>query len=550
MIILGALSGAGRGAIRTITATVGPDSHKEARDHGYGRTMSDSLFSSCDNISLTDSVFDHRSLTYFSNDEQRQLKLQIMQSCGASDQWEGRQKNLQLGVSRNGFVSHSLRRHFWHCILRGRVRVCPRAGVSEHPDEHQMELDVRRSFGFVENEGQKQKLRELLQATLVRFFRKYPSLRYYQGYHDVVSVILMVYYDALESDQFSTLQGSADDLLSSSVASSMSEATVLPDESTQSTVDTMFEVVEMFSLLYLRDFMMDSLDFTIDQLQVIPQLIKIRDVELFRQLHLDQVSPFFALSSILTIFSHDLKPCKNQLSPLYQIFDLVITSGNMMAPLVIYMELIVEHKEDLLRECDAQSDLFENITDLVHGAMQQVMQREQTTEQWQDVLERGRLFLEDHPLAATSSEVRKFRWLNPYSVLKENPGDGANYSLSELLDIVEREIAENERRKSMALASDALRNRIKNIRRICRSLVYFGSLWRWPIYIGIFALLIRVYSANFRELRPINIWYVLSSVLSGDSPITGIPFSFRLPGVGTKTWFLDPLRSLLPSSAR
>ncbi|AGO13300.1 AaceriAFR154Cp [[Ashbya] aceris (nom. inval.)] len=512
--------------------------------------MSDSLFSSCDNISLTDSVFDHRSLTYFSHDEQRQLKLQIMQSCAASDQWDGRAKGLQRGVSRNGFVSHGLRRHFWHCILRGRVRICPRAGVAEHPDEHQVELDVRRSFGFVEDEAQKQRLRELLQATLVRFLRKYPSLRYYQGYHDVVSVILMVYYDALESDQFSPLQASADDLLSSSVASSTSDATVLPDDSTQSTVDTMFEVVEMFSLLYLRDFMMDSLDFTIDQLRVIPQLLKIRDAELFRQLHLDQVSPFFALSSILTIFSHDLKPCKNQLSPLYQIFDLVVTSGNMMAPLVIYMELIVEHKQDLLRECEAQSDLFENITDLVHGAMQQVMQREQTTEQWQDVLERGRLFLEEHPLAATSSEVRKFRWLNPYSVLKENPGDGAKYSSSELLDIVEREIAENERRKSMALASDALKNRIKNIRRIYRSILYFGALWKWPIYIGIVALLIRAYTTNFQELTPINLWHVFSSVLAGDSSTTGLPTSFRLPGVGTKAWFLDPLKSLLPSHTR
>lgn len=61
-----------------------------------------------------------------------------------------------------------------------------------HPDERQVELDVRRSFGsgWVADADSPRRRAQLYEV-IVSVLRATPSLAYYQGYHDVVSVLLL-----------------------------------------------------------------------------------------------------------------------------------------------------------------------------------------------------------------------------------------------------------------------------------------------------------------------------------------------------------------------
>ncbi|AET37722.1 GTPase-activating protein GYP8 Ecym_1498 [Eremothecium cymbalariae DBVPG len=525
--------------------------------------MSDNLFSSCDNISITDSLFDDKSLTFFTQDEQLGLKVQMIKSC-ISQKCGFLSRCMHLGVSRNGFVNHSLRRQFWCHILRRRVELdgtlddmFSSVGVSsfeddygegaQHPDEAQVVLDVKRSFGFITDEVQKSKLRSILQATIIRFLRKYPELRYYQGYHDVVSVFVMVFQVTLDAEPCFSLLSNLDDHLTTSVSSSVSDTTVLPEDNDLqfNPTDAMFAAVEVFSLLYLRDFMMTSLDFTIDHLKIIPHLIQTMDPLLYEQLQWNKVDPFFALSSILTIFSHELKPDYNELSPLYEIFDMVITSGSMLVPLVIYTQLIIEHKEQLLESCETQADLFDNITDLLHGVIQQVLRLPHTTEQWHRVLERSRDFLDSHIFVSSSDELNSYFWINPYSVLKTVPANDDQYTLEEIQNIVQQEIKANEQRRAVTVSTSTYAKTPTNVWWPYELFAKSGPVWKWPIYIGILALLLKAYTQNQPSLTPIALWHAVTSAASMTAnQAMSMSTSFRFTGVGAPTLFLDPVKSL------
>lgn len=261
-----------------------------------------------------------------------------------------------LGRSKYGFVNNRLRRQAWYMILKSQlinVNENPVESEQKHCDENQIKLDVNRSFGYVKDESLRLKLKESLEFNIIRFFRKYPKLRYYQGYHDIVSIFIMLFIQDFDDKNYNSVLYHT----------------------------TLFQCIELFSLVYLRDFLMDSLDFPIDQVKLIPLIISAKDHELYEKLHLNQVEPFFAISSILTIFSHDIKPHKNDKDVLiYQIFDLVICTQSMYVPLILYSNVIIACKSNLLSEFTNSGGDFENEVDLVHVIIQKVLLKSITTE--------------------------------------------------------------------------------------------------------------------------------------------------------------------------
>ncbi|KAG0666304.1 hypothetical protein C6P45_000265 [Maudiozyma exigua] len=260
----------------------------------------------------------------------------------------------ELGKSKCGFVSNDIRQVAWYQILTSQIIFQPSiipepTNEEKHCDESQIQLDVSRSFGYIPEEIQRNSLKKLLNEQIVRFFRKYPQLRYYQGYHDIVSVFIITFCHTTKHGKLQTK--------------------MLHREK-----ERLFKCVEIFSLLYLRDFLMDSLDFPIDQIGIIPALIKEQDSVLYEKLQLDTIKPFFAIASILTIFSHDLKPdILNNNSVIFQIFDLVICTHSMFTPLILYSNMIIAIKGKLYEEYEQNLENFENETDLVHGIIQKVL---------------------------------------------------------------------------------------------------------------------------------------------------------------------------------
>ena len=96
---------------------------------------------------------------------------------------------------------------------------------------------------------------------------KHKQLHYYQGYHDICSVLLFV-------------------------ASNKRE---------------IFQMMERLSLYHLRSFLNKTLDVVICDLYLIPSLLFLCNEKLFRYIIKAKVEPFFALSWVITWFSHELR---------------------------------------------------------------------------------------------------------------------------------------------------------------------------------------------------------------------------------------------------
>ncbi|KAI0717109.1 rab-GTPase-TBC domain-containing protein [Earliella scabrosa] len=153
-----------------------------------------------------------------------------------------------------------------------------------HKDERQIELDTDRSFVLypVEGVSSREKLQTALNRLIVSIFRRRPRLHYFQGYHDIVSVIFLT----------------------------------LPKELHR-------PVVEKLSLHRVRDSMGINLDPVVGLLRydlialsmdglmtilhsILQRLLRLADPKFAAILDRTAPLPYFALSNLLTLFSHDV----------------------------------------------------------------------------------------------------------------------------------------------------------------------------------------------------------------------------------------------------
>lgn len=105
-------------------------------------------------------------------------------------------------------------------------------------------------------------------------------LSYFQGYHDIVQVLLLVLG-----------------------------------------ADAAPPAVARLSLLRIRDFMLPTMTGAISHLQLLPAILKAADAELFD--HLSQTAPFyFALSATLTLYAHDIQ----EYGDIARLFDYLLTN--------------------------------------------------------------------------------------------------------------------------------------------------------------------------------------------------------------------------------
>lgn len=525
----------------------------------FTSTAEHSLSSSDESLSLhcdllTESLFDEKSLlTFFNDQEQKDFKTRVIRSVLAD-------RNLKtlsaLGMSNFGFVTSSFRRECWYLILSEQLSLGGKdegEPTGSHKDEAQVQLDVNRSFTTVEDKCRKDSLRKLLEHIIVKMLRKHPKLNYYQGYHDVVSVFIIVF---MEGHEYHPAAQREDNLSSSDMTSKGDDATPITlcedvsnsassestelydgDMTSKSNVaeDKLFRCVEAFTMLYLRDFMMDSLDFPIDQLKIIPQFIKSNDKLLYRQLQLDKVEPFFAVSSILTIFSHEMKPLENHSDlQIFQIFDFVISSQSMVVPLIMYSTLIMENKAKLLSEYNDNIENFENTVDLVHGIMQQVLLTASLDEQvWKKILDKVR--------SRSSKEfILKYKGMvNKYSTLLTTASGEevkTSYDLNHVVNLLEKEIEQNTRRKVVKN-----HKKIQKTRLLLRLFSYAENhtlpfICRVSVLIGLLTLFVKFYrDGTMKTFLPVARTYMRKF---HNSYIAGLY-------QGSKYVWLDPLHELL-----
>lgn len=125
-------------------------------------------------------------------------------------------------------------------------------------------------------------------------------LCYFQGYHDIVQVVLLVLGDQLAPPALARI-----------------------------------------SLLRIRDYMLPSLTPSLRHLQIIPSLLESADQELGGRL--SHTRPFFALAATLTLYAHDIQ----EYSDVARLYDFILAHEPLVA-IYMFTAIIISRREELL----------------------------------------------------------------------------------------------------------------------------------------------------------------------------------------------------------
>lgn len=130
-------------------------------------------------------------------------------------------------------------------------------------------------------------------------------LSYFQGFHDIVQVFLLVLG-----------------------------------------VDHASKAVAHLALLRIRDFMLQSLAPSLAHLQLLPAILSAVDPMLCQ--HLSQTQPFFALAATLTLYAHDIQ----EYGDIARLFDFLLAHGAVVS--VYFFAIIVLSRREELFEIPAE----------------------------------------------------------------------------------------------------------------------------------------------------------------------------------------------------
>lgn len=83
-----------------------------------------------------------------------------------------------------------------------------------------------------------------------------------------------------------------------------------------------FAMAEQISLNYLSDYMREDFEIVSQFMHILLVLIRASDLELYEHLQKARMEPFFAISWLITWFSHDIR----ELDQIARIFDVLLCS--------------------------------------------------------------------------------------------------------------------------------------------------------------------------------------------------------------------------------
>ena len=231
----------------------------------------------------------------------------------------------------------------------------------------------------------KRELSSIITATL----RTYPKLCYFQGFHDIVQVFLLV---------------------------------LGPTQA--------IAAVAHLSLLRIRDFMLPSLSPSLAHLRLLPPILKSVDVRLYQ--HLSQTQPFFALAATLTLYAHEIQ----EYGDIARLFDFFLAREAAIS--VYFFAVIVMSRRDELFEIPADEP------EMLHSVLSK-MPRPLDLE---NLISRTMEIFTQHP----PSSLSWWNWLqiSQYSVLKTTRTPMQTQSLeqgAQLFKMQAVQLRRQERRK-------------------------------------------------------------------------------------------------------
>lgn len=171
---------------------------------------------------------------------------------------------------------------------------------------------------------------ELL-VLITAVLRRNPMLCYFQGYHDIAQVLLLV---------------------------------LGPTDAERA--------VERVSLFRIRDYMLPSLSPALKHLHLLPPILDCADPKLSR--HISGTKPFFALAATLTLYAHDIQ----HLRDIARLYD-VILSHEPVVSMYLFAAIILSRRDELFEFESDDTDMIHftltklpqplNLEPLISGAM-------------------------------------------------------------------------------------------------------------------------------------------------------------------------------------
>nr|XP_036575754.1 GTPase-activating protein gyp10 [Colletotrichum truncatum]KAF6782378.1 GTPase-activating protein gyp10 [Colletotrichum truncatum] len=245
------------------------------------------------------------------SDYSHRKTIEILDAC----EWRNIEALKALARTRGGFITDSLRRRAWPILLgftgnedfngvstTGIDEKIPWKDLPRHRDEEQVQLDVNRAFIYYPNhqsDAELEKNKSELSDLIIEVLRRYPYLCYFQGYHDICQVFLLV----LKSPWRARL-------------------------------------VSRLSVLRIRDFMLTNLEPTIAQLRLIPDILNAADPKLKK--HLSGTEPFYALAGTLTMYAHDIQAYGD----IARLFDILLTREPVFS-VYMFAQIVLDRRGEL-----------------------------------------------------------------------------------------------------------------------------------------------------------------------------------------------------------
>ena len=272
-----------------------------------------------------------------------------------------KQKLVSIGSCKSGFINDSMRRMVWPIITDADVIETiarpSKSVIESHEFYQQVCLDVNRSlkrFPPSVTEIQRNSLQDQLVVLIMRILIQNPSYHYYQGFHDIAITFLMILGEEMS-----------------------------------------FHVLNRVCNTHLKDFMQKSMDRTSELMEIIPLLIEREDKELGEFLHRSGVGTIFALSWIITWFSHVLR----DYHMVGRLFDFFLTSDPLM-PIYLSAALLLYKSDQIQKlECDMSS---------VHQYLSRFIEAEEEDLPFERLMSEARHLISKHPsdLMIRSAEER------------------------------------------------------------------------------------------------------------------------------------------------
>lgn len=214
-------------------------------------------------------------------------------------------------------------------------------------------------------------------------------LCYFQGYHDIVQVLLLVLGRQKAAPAMANL-----------------------------------------SLFRIRDYMLPSLSPAVKHLHLIPAIIETTDPELCR--HLTNIQPFFALAATLTLYAHDIQ----EYSDIARLFDFLLAREPVVA-IYLFAAMILSRKKELL-------DIPVDEPEMLHFTLSKLPCPLDLDGHISSAVQ----LFDDHPPESLPSKAWKH--IYRYSVLKTSRDLSHRSTVEEAVKLFERQaqqIRHEERRK-------------------------------------------------------------------------------------------------------